>query len=231
MTVEQDAGRRRATPLSPDERRAAIVEAALPIVAEHGLDVTTRELAAAAGVAEGTLFRVFPDKNTLVGEVAITGLLRASEPATTRDDLASVDRDLPLVERVTRIIELGQERMGEAAQWMTVLHTLRGRVGDSVPRTPEDEARIAELRGRLMAQHELHRAVIAEGLRTALAPDLDRLRVPVDVAASLIEAAVVHRRAGPNRLTPPLSADVLADAVVHGIVSDEPRDHARAGAP
>ncbi|QAY71876.1 TetR/AcrR family transcriptional regulator [Xylanimonas protaetiae] len=189
----------------------------MPLVAAQGADVTTRELAAAAGVAEGTLFRVFPDKNTLVGEVAITALLRASEPATTRSDLAGIDRSLPLVERVAAIIDRGQGRMEQSARWIAVLRSLHGRV-DAGSRSPADEERIRELRTRLITQHELHRAVIAEGLTAALAPDLDRLRVPLDVAATLIEAAVAHRRPDPNRLTAPLPAAVLADALVHGIV-------------
>ncbi|MBN9326134.1 MAG: TetR family transcriptional regulator, partial [Cellulomonas sp.] len=45
--------------MPPDERRRAILRAVLPVVRERGADVTTRELAEAAGVAEGTLFRVF----------------------------------------------------------------------------------------------------------------------------------------------------------------------------
>lgn len=203
--------------MAPEERRAAIVDAVMSLVAEHGADVTTRELAAAAGVAEGTLFRVFPDKHTLVGEVAITALLRASEPARTRADLAAVDRTLPLVERVAAIIERGQGRMEESARWIAVLRTLHGRV-DASARSDADEARIRDLRTRLMTQHELHRVVITEGLTSALAPDLDRLRVPIDVAAALIEAAIVHRSPDPNRLTTALPASVLADAVVNGIV-------------
>ena len=49
----------RAAPLSPDERRRAIVDAVLPLLIEHGRAVTTRQMAEAAGIAEGTIFRVF----------------------------------------------------------------------------------------------------------------------------------------------------------------------------
>ena len=52
--------------MPPDERRAAIIAATLPLLLEHGLAVTTRHIAEAAGIAEGTIFRVFPDKETLV---------------------------------------------------------------------------------------------------------------------------------------------------------------------
>lgn len=55
--------------MSADDRRASIVAAAKPLVREHGHDVTTRQIADAAGVAEGTLFRVFDDKQAIVTAV------------------------------------------------------------------------------------------------------------------------------------------------------------------
>jgi AcrR family transcriptional regulator len=56
----------RAPALAPEARRAALVDAAVPLVLERGFDVTTKDLAAAAGVAEGTIFRVFESKDDLV---------------------------------------------------------------------------------------------------------------------------------------------------------------------
>src|SRR5215207_6406848 len=52
--------------MSPDERRKAILDALIPLLLERGGDVTTKEIAQAAGIAEGTIFRVFPDKATLL---------------------------------------------------------------------------------------------------------------------------------------------------------------------
>lgn len=46
--------------MSRNERRAAIIEAAVKLLESDGPDFTTRRVAEAAGVAEGTLFRVFP---------------------------------------------------------------------------------------------------------------------------------------------------------------------------
>lgn len=65
-----ESKRERATPLPPEGRRSAIVEAVVPLLIEHGPSVTTRQIAEAAGVAEGTLFRVFPDKKALLLAVA-----------------------------------------------------------------------------------------------------------------------------------------------------------------
>lgn len=55
--------------LSAEARREQILAAVLPVVLDHGLTITTRRLAEAAGVAEGTLFRSFDDKEALLRAV------------------------------------------------------------------------------------------------------------------------------------------------------------------
>ena len=45
--------------MSSDNRRRAIVEAITPLLIEHGGGVTTRQMAEAAGIAEGTIFPSF----------------------------------------------------------------------------------------------------------------------------------------------------------------------------
>ncbi|GAB4085300.1 TetR/AcrR family transcriptional regulator [Myceligenerans cantabricum] len=207
--------------MSPDDRRAAIVEAVMPLVAERGVEATSRELADAAGVAEGTLFRAFGDKVCLIGEVALTGLLRASDPMVTRTDLESVDARLPLVERVQQVIERGQQRSEEAVAWVTVLRAVHARNALDEQHHAHRE-RAEDMRSRLVAQHEMRRTVVEESLGRVLAQDLGRLRVPIAVAVSLIEAATAHRRPGPEQLEPPLPARVLADALVNGIVGENP---------
>ena len=59
----------RATPLPPDERRAAIITATAPLLRERGREISTREIAEAAGIAEGTIFRVFASKEELIDAV------------------------------------------------------------------------------------------------------------------------------------------------------------------
>ncbi|MBO0608332.1 TetR/AcrR family transcriptional regulator [Myceligenerans salitolerans] len=230
--------------MSPEDRRAAIIEAVMPLVEERGADATSRELADAAGVAEGTLFRAFGDKVCLIGEVALTGLLRASDPAVTRADLESIDPRLPLVDRVRQVIERGQRRSEEAVAWVMVLRFLHTREGADEQDHLHRE-RAAQMRSRLMAQQETRRAVVEETLGRVLAQDLDRLRVPIEVAVSLIESATAHHRPGLERMGPPLPAEVLADALVHGIVGEKrspdtnvpdthdssPAGHAGGGAP
>lgn len=52
--------------MPPELRRAAIIEATLPLIERHGTAVTTRQVAEAACVAEGTIFRVFDSLQALI---------------------------------------------------------------------------------------------------------------------------------------------------------------------
>ena len=76
MTVfSQQAWREMRGKLSPeDNTRSKILQAALKLFARKGYDgTTTKDLAKAAKVAEGTLFRHFDNKKAILIEVATTG--------------------------------------------------------------------------------------------------------------------------------------------------------------
>jgi AcrR family transcriptional regulator len=61
-------------PQSEDATRTRIIKAGQKLFARQGYDgTTTRDLAAAAGVAEGTVFRHFPNKKAILIEVATQG--------------------------------------------------------------------------------------------------------------------------------------------------------------
>ncbi|MBD0262297.1 MAG: TetR/AcrR family transcriptional regulator [Tolypothrix sp. Co-bin9] len=62
------------SPPAEAQTRTRILSAALRLFASQGFDgTTTRDLAQAAGVAEGTLFRHFPNKKAILVEVATNG--------------------------------------------------------------------------------------------------------------------------------------------------------------
>ncbi len=92
----------RAAPMTADDRRAAILRATVPLLRTRGMNVTTRELAEAACVAEGTLFRVFPDKEALVR----AAIAQALDPAPLVDELEGLDLGPDLREAVRRAVEL-----------------------------------------------------------------------------------------------------------------------------
>lgn len=55
--------------LAPDERRAGIIAATVPLLAEHGPAATSAQIAQAAGISQGTIFHVFADKQDLIDAV------------------------------------------------------------------------------------------------------------------------------------------------------------------
>ena len=69
--------------LDSDERHKAIVAAALPLFARKGFaGTTTKELAEAANISEALLFRHFPSKKHLYGEILRLGC--EGDPALER---------------------------------------------------------------------------------------------------------------------------------------------------
>jgi AcrR family transcriptional regulator len=106
--------------MSPDDRRASIVTAARPLVRDHGRDVTTKQIAEAAGVAEGTLFRVFDDKEAILRAVVLDVIDHKSVLA----EIEALDHDAPLYDLVSDLVEAMKDRVQEifqiamAVRWM-----------------------------------------------------------------------------------------------------------------
>jgi AcrR family transcriptional regulator len=99
----------RAAPLSPPERRAAIIAATIPLLREGGVGITTRRIAEAAMVAEGTIFNVFPDKETLIAAAVEAALA----PAPTVDHIRAIDPDMPLEARLGHAVAALQLHLSE----------------------------------------------------------------------------------------------------------------------
>ena len=109
--------RTRATALPPSERRAEIIAATLPLLLAHGASVTTRQIAEAAGIAEGTIFRVFPDKESLI-EAAVDS---AFDSTASDAALDAIDRSLPLEPRLVAAVEIIRRRVADLWQLRTAL--------------------------------------------------------------------------------------------------------------
>jgi AcrR family transcriptional regulator len=111
--LEDSHRRRRASALPPGERRDMVVSAALPLVLQHGEAVTTKDIAEAAGIAEGTIFRVFANKEELIE--AVVGL--ALDPAPLEQAIEAIDTArLSLEEAATRAATLIQRRVVDVWQ-------------------------------------------------------------------------------------------------------------------
>lgn len=120
----------RASALPRSERRVSIVRAALRLIADHGTMPTTREVAEAAGIAEGTVFRAFDTKERLVE--AVVG--EAFCPAPVAELMGAIDMALPLHERLVAVVTVFQSRFTEIFGVMSAL-------GLSAPPADFDEHR------------------------------------------------------------------------------------------
>ncbi len=155
--------RRRVPALAPEERRAALIDATIPLLHEHGLDVSTRQIAQAAGVAEGTIFGVFETKTSLV----VCSVIKALDPQPTLDALAAIDRSQPLRERLIRAAELIHARFAENAQLMTAARKLL-LTGDAT--------------GQMLANRQSLQAALTDVINQGA----DQLRRPPAAVASLL---------------------------------------------
>src|SRR6266568_5616500 len=102
--------------LSAEQRREAIVTAALPLFARKGFsNTTTRELAEAAGVSEALIYKHFPSKESLYAAIQNAG---CQDKDRGLDKLASLE---PSTSTLVHII------------YYLFRTTIMGKTGDSVP--------------------------------------------------------------------------------------------------
>lgn len=132
--------RARAQPLAPEDRKAMIIDAVIPLLVEHGRGVTSRQIADAAGIAEGTIFRAFGDKETLV-QAAVEKYL---DPEPLRAALRSIDPALPLEHKVRAIIYLMRERFRNVMRIVAV-------VGHERPPVPQERTEFARIIAAILA--------------------------------------------------------------------------------
>jgi AcrR family transcriptional regulator len=107
--------RKRASALPPDERRSAIIDATLPLLLENAEMVTTRQIAEASGIAEGTIFRVFADKDAVITAV----IDAAVDPAPMEEALGALDATAPLERALSEAIAILQRRTIEVWRLMS----------------------------------------------------------------------------------------------------------------
>jgi AcrR family transcriptional regulator len=214
----------RAAPLPPDERRRSILRAVRPVLLERGVNVTTKELAQAAGVAEGTLFRVFDDKLSLIGEAAFVG----ADPAAAVPDIDAIDRSGSLRDHLVEVMRIGSSRVDEMMRWFAILHDL-GRVD---PR-PEQERRTAAQEGwqHWMRRQTESEAEVRDAMVRLLTPHAHELRVAPERAVELFNVVLVGatmstvdaKRRGIARepLDPVELVDLFLDGVQRAAASDD----------
>jgi len=180
---------RRATALPRAERRAAIVEAVLPLLVEHGERVTTRQIAEAAGIAEGTIFRVFEDKDALL-HAAVDAAL---DQAPLERALGEIDPAAPFEERLVAATELLQRRVVDV--W-AIVSSLGPAFHERAARRPLTDSVV------LTAMFESEQA---------------GLRITPDAAARMLRALTLSLT-HPMLTGAPVSSSEIVATFLHGIV-------------
>jgi len=186
----------RARPLSPEDRRAAIADAVVPLLIAHGRDVSTRQIAEAACVAEGTLFRAFDDKDAII-DAAVTRYL---DPEPLRARLRAIDASRPLEWKVERVLDELCERFRGVIGVMSALGT----------RTPPHRHH----------HGEVYEAIIAD----LLAPDADRLTATPRQVARYLRMIAFASSVPAFGETVGLDTPELVDLITNGIASGHPLD-------
>jgi AcrR family transcriptional regulator len=197
--------------MAPDERRRAIVDVVVPLLLQHGSDVTTREIAEAAGIAEGTIFRVFPDKPALL-------MAAAEETMNPADGQAELESALAgLTDLRERVVVTAQRLNDRSEKVMAVMMALRGvwmaqaaehaKAGHSHPTKPPGPPQFII---------DSHRALL-DRLTEVFEPHRAELRVPPRQAALLLRTLVLGVRHPGSPTEDALSPDEIADALLDGI--------------
>jgi AcrR family transcriptional regulator len=195
----------RARPLPPEERRAALIAATVPLVCELGTKVTTRQIAEAAGVAEGTIFRVFDDKDELVS-AAVGAVL---DPVPLIAELDGIDRTLPLRERMTALVGVMQRRLLRVFGLLSAL----GMVG------PPDQ--LQEHKDKVRPTNEM----VFDAVERILAPDRDRFRCPIREVAHILRLVTFsgsHPLISDGRM---LTAEQIVSVVLDGLLEHDDLTH------
>jgi AcrR family transcriptional regulator len=194
MLVTMAVRTERARRMPPAERREALINATLPLVLWHGPGVTTRQIAEAADVAEGTIFRVFDGKEALIQAVTE----RAFDPAPALAEIAAIDAACPLRARLVAVVAILQGRLGTVFALIHALGMQRPPKEHRPPRIMNDEFR--------------------EAIVELIGDDRTQLRVPPLEAAATLRM-LVFSATHPfindgNQLTPEQIVGILLDGLL-----------------
>ncbi|MFE0020060.1 TetR/AcrR family transcriptional regulator [Amycolatopsis sp. NPDC059021] len=191
--------------MSVEERRKMIIHAMLPLVLEHGTTVTTSQIARAAGIGEGTIFRAFKDKDELFDACTAEVL----KPDHVLDAIAEIPVDQPLADRLVEAADALGAHLQRMGALMGALHA-SGRARRDPEQRLKDRKNVKDSRRDSMA-------AMREAVTELFEPEKAQLRLPAEQLASLFLALLFGgRRLGQVDDTP--ATREIVDVFLHGAV-------------
>ena len=187
--------------MTADERRAAIVDSTLPVLLAQGPDLSTREIAAAAGVAEGTIFRVFDSKEELITAV----IDAATRPTATLAALAALEPQT-LDQRTEAVLDILTHNVQRIRSLFS--HLAKAGVQPHPPKGHHHD-------------HRDGRAQVIAATATAFDDYADQLTVPTETLARLLSAMAFATSFDVGTSDTPPSPATLARLVLHGVAKGE----------
>ncbi len=126
--------------MSPLARRQAIISATTDLVLEHGPAATTRQIADACGIAEGTLFRVFESKDEILAAV-VEQLL---DPRFVIDEIDATPPSDDAADTVRALVTVAEASTTRIRSVMMALHTAQNDTDRRRPHGPHDKTKFFE---------------------------------------------------------------------------------------
>ncbi len=190
--------------MKPDQRRAHLQSATVTVLRRSGMAATTKEIAAEAGVAEGTIFRVFETKDDLIQSALVT----AFDPAPLLARLGDIDPQAPLRKRLVAMVSAHQEHLTDLFGLMAAVGMVR----------PPESLRDHGHQAHGEAQTQVHDAMVA-----LIEPDADHLNMTPHELLRLLRMltfAGSHKHIAHGELLRPQQ---IVDVLLDGTLRTEPQ--------
>ena len=185
------------------DRRRAILDVVVPLLVEKGPSLTTAEVAQAAGIAEGTIFRVFADKSALIYEAVKATM----DPTPVADAIRAIDPSTSMTAQLAEAVRVLRNHFN---QMMALGESLRSIL--ALPGAPQRDV------GRLIKESS---SVISAALAELFERHRGALRVAPATATAAFRGLVF---ASAHPLLPPrerLAMEETVSILLSGIAKPE----------